>query len=252
MLFGQKKGGEPLSRAKDWDYSLRKPEMVGKIYGLGKIISPIIHVRHTPARKREYVFIECIRCGTKKWILYDNLCRGIAKGCRKCLQPKRFPLWLYQRIQNKQQVCQNKENRAWKYYGGRGIEFRFSSVAEACLWIIKNLGIPPDKSLEIDRIDNDGHYEPGNIRWSTHLQNTAHTTRNPITPKLHRFKQLYPYITYTDGTLKRYFHTMTVKQIVLRWENRKRGGNSAKGVVKNQSGISLMPDPFIASQCKDF
>ena len=58
--------------------------------------------------------------------------------------------------------CTNSKHRLWSYYGGRGIEFRFSNFDEffACI------GARAD-GLTLDRIDNDGHYESGNVRWAT-------------------------------------------------------------------------------------
>lgn len=63
------------------------------------------------------------------------------------------------------QRCTNIKDAGYPNYGGRGIEFRFESVTEACLWIVDNLGLHAD--MELDRINNDGHYEPGNLRWAT-------------------------------------------------------------------------------------
>jgi hypothetical protein len=51
-------------------------------------------------------------------------------------------------------------------YAGRGIEFRFESPAAMARWVIENLGYP-EKHHSIDRINNDGHYEAGNLRWAT-------------------------------------------------------------------------------------
>lgn len=59
--------------------------------------------------------------------------------------------------------CLNPNNTAFRLYGGRGIEFRFSSFEE---WLAAT-GLAPTPHHWIDRIDNDGHYEAGNLRWVT-------------------------------------------------------------------------------------
>lgn len=58
--------------------------------------------------------------------------------------------------------CSNPNSQRWHSHGGRGIEFRFTSFQE----FIDHLGKRPD-GLSLDRIDNDGHYEIGNVRWAT-------------------------------------------------------------------------------------
>lgn len=62
--------------------------------------------------------------------------------------------------------CNNPKYLRYKDWGGRGIELKFSSSNEFVNYVMNILKVDP-RGLQIDRIDNNGHYEPGNIRFIT-------------------------------------------------------------------------------------
>ena len=68
------------------------------------------------------------------------------------------------------QRCNNKNHKEYHRYGGRGI-IVCESWGESFLSFFADMGLKPFSKAQIDRIDNDGNYEPGNCRWVTPKEN---------------------------------------------------------------------------------
>jgi hypothetical protein len=104
-------------------------------------------------------------CGAVTRVRACNLISGAVKSCGCLLHRVRNPHYgtrEYKSYQMARQRCNNPKYDRYAGWGGRGIKFLFESFED----FFAELGPrPPGTSL--DKINNDGNYEPGNVRWAT-------------------------------------------------------------------------------------
>jgi hypothetical protein len=76
------------------------------------------------------------------------------------------------------QRCLNPNNTSYKAYGARGIKIHadFLDFPTYVKYVMSLPGVSANK--EIDRIDNNGNYEPGNLRWVDRLAQSRNRKAN--------------------------------------------------------------------------
>ena len=98
--------------------------------------------------------------------------------------------------------CQSQNNISYKNYGGRGISVckRWDNFEH----FFADMGEKP-KGLSLDRIDNNGNYEPSNCRWATPKQqatNRRNTVKITFNNKTQGIKAWATELNMNFGTLK--------------------------------------------------
>lgn len=132
-----------------------------------------------------YVMCRC-KCGVEKEVNLRFMESGRSTQCKGCAVTARHhkngklivdtldKKLLQKRVNAARQRCTNASDKAYANYGGRGIQFRFASTKDAVDYILQELPQPRSYvGSDMDRIDVNGHYERGNLRFVTRKENAA-------------------------------------------------------------------------------
>ena len=92
---------------------------------------------------------------------------------------------IYRTWSNMLNRCYYKNSTNYDRYGGRGITV-CDRWRKSLITFYADMGDKPFPKAELDRINNDGNYEPGNCRWLTHVENARKTSRIKLTMEIAR------------------------------------------------------------------
>ena len=155
----------------------------------GSVYGELTVIRTEKRDEERRVLVQCSCGASPHWVLLSNLLYGKSTRCNACAkkkagdtQARKYHSYadvcpdiktrrrLLLRISSVLQRCNTPTCREYVMYGERGIKCTFPS-RRAFLEHLVSLPGYDDPRLEIDRIDNDGDYAPGNIRFCTRKEN---------------------------------------------------------------------------------
>jgi hypothetical protein len=86
----------------------------------------------------------------------------------------------YRSYSGAKQRCTNAKSKHYANYGGRGIEFHFETFQQ----FLNCVGNKPTPQHSLDRIDNNSHYEPGNVQWATRSEQNKNQRKRFVLDKV--------------------------------------------------------------------
>jgi hypothetical protein len=162
-------------------------EEIGKRYGRLTVVA--FSRYRTRGKDRDRIFTCKCECGSNKEFDITRLRSGKTKSCgcfqrdmasaantthglsRWCSEYKTWTM-----MKNR---CLNPKNDVWDSYGGRGITI-FKDWADDFAIFLAHVGVKPTPKHSLDRINNDGNYEPGNVRWATQKEQNSNKKNNRL------------------------------------------------------------------------
>lgn len=178
-------------------------DLTGRRFGRWMVLG---YVGASPGRA-SYWLCRC-DCGTERAVHSSRLRSGDSQacGCRRTSPNLSHGKWgtpEYNSWAGMLRRCTTPTNPKYPEYGGRGIKVcqRWNESFQA---FYDDMGPRPSSAHSLDRIDNDGDYEPSNCRWATRAEQQSNRRVNHL-------------VTYNGETLtvKQWAEKMGISEVTL-------------------------------------
>lgn len=208
-LFNLIFGGDYIPRP----YEIKENEIHNRL----KIIREVEPHYTSGGNKKRMVEVLC-ECGVVKNVRLEEVLSGGTKSCgcynlekagKSLITHNLSGTRLHRIWKDMRRRCNNPNRNNYKNYGGRGIKVceEWNDYATFHEWAINN-GYSDE--LSIERIDNDGNYEPINCKWITMDEQKLNTRQN------RKFKATSPEgIVYYDTVIKRFANEHDLKNYCI-------------------------------------
>lgn len=177
---------------------LSEADITGRIFGRLTVIGEAGENRHG-----QRLWLCHCACGSKKTFLKSSIVRGASRscGCAKRTsngeanypsgkRSSEYSIWAGIKAR-----CSNAKSPKWPDYGGRGIKV-CDSWRRSYVTFLADVGRRPSPAHSLDRINNNGDYEPGNVRWATGKIQAAN--RRPVQKRNWREAAKHAYAVVKD------------------------------------------------------
>jgi hypothetical protein len=164
-------------------YGKPKFDLTGQTFG--RLTVAFLSKERAPRKRRSELLWDCIcSCGNTKLVTSQHLRKSLVRSCG-CLQAEskketnrthgasktsEYNIWCGIKAR-----CDNKDDPD---YGGRGITY--ANEWKEFEPFLSYVGLRPSSIHTLDRINNNGNYEPGNVHWATPKEQSANTRRKRI------------------------------------------------------------------------